>query len=999
MGLSDLVAKAAVFLLALATAVELPGVAEAADRDGLLTGFSLTSWHSGDGRALGSVYTIAQDRQGYLWIGTDAGLFRFDGWSFAPWDALSDTPLPPSAVTALCVSRDGSLWAGFAGGKGVRHIRNDAVRFESTNEGGPPSATDLVEDREGTIWAVGDGSLFRLRNHTWDPVALPWHPGPVDTVLTTGVLQLYVGRNGDLWVGTRWGVFRRDSTTDRFQMMSDRHIWGISEDKDGVVWTSDAVSGFRRLTSPTPPEHALEGTGYRLLHDSQGDLWVATFGKGLWRARRATRSVPDAFVVEEAGLRTGLSSNSIHALMEDRDGNIWVGTTAGLHRLARRELTPVERVSDVLVLESTPDDSVWGGTPNGLVRFTAGSAPPQEHRIGLAGHDVRALYLDRDGTLWVGTTTGLWKLVAGRLHPVTLPSRTNMAIFSIAPDNRGGLWLRDGARLFRWTGSDLVEFDGAPKTAEFSRIVFARTDSSRRLWIGFAAGRLGVIDPDGAFRLVDEKEGFGQGIHDSLSAWFEDEDGVVWVGGSGGLTRFAAGRFVTLGRAQGLPEDQIRSIVGDRLGHLWVSIDRGLLMVRLEEVAKAVADPSYHVRYRLYDALDGLAGPPLGLFGAARASDGTLWFIRGGGLTLVDPAQLKDDRAVAPPIRIEAVVANDQWLNPAAQTRLAADTRRLQIHYTALTLAASPKIRFRYRLEGVDTSWVDAGTRRAAFYTNLPPRDYRFRVEATAGDGGGGTAGTTWAFTIRPAYYQTRWFYALLLGTCVLTAWWVWRFRLDLVKRQFSLALAERARLSRELHDTLLQSLVGVSLQLGAISDDLENVSSSTRDRLVRIRRHVESYIEEAHQSIMDLRSPSLVKRDLATALSDFGDNAVAGHPIRFQATLTGTLPQLTPKAEAQLLRIGQEAMTNAVRHANASRLALELLTDGRSMTLRVSDDGDGFDRDCVRQPSPKHFGLTAMRERAEAIGGQFRIDTAVGGGTVVEVVLPSIRRASRAPS
>jgi ligand-binding sensor domain-containing protein/two-component sensor histidine kinase len=984
-------------LLALGIAVALTSVGEAAGRDDLLTGFSLTSWHSGDGRPLGSVYTIAQDHEGYLWIGTDAGLFRFDGWSFAAWDALSDTSVPPSAVTALCVSRDGSLWAGFAEGKGVRHIRNGAVRFENTNEGGPPSATDLIEDREGTIWAVGDGALYRLRNHTWEHVVLPWNPGPVDALITTGVLQLYVSRNGDLWVGTRWGVFRRDSATDRFQIMSDRHIWGISEDEDGVVWTSDAVSGFRRLASPDPPKHALQGTGYRLLHDRQGDLWVATFGKGLWRARRAAS--PEAFVVEEAGLRTGLSSNSIHALIEDRDGNIWVGTTAGLHRLTPRELTPVEKVSDVLVLEPTPDASVWGGTPNGLVRFSVRSAPPQEDRIGLAGYDVRALYRDLDGTLWVGTTTGLWKLVGNRLSPVALPARRNMPVFSISSDGHGGLWLRDGARLFRWAGSKLVEFDGAPKTIEFSKIVFARPDSNHRLWIGFAGGRLGVIESDGVFRIVDEKKGFDQGIHESLYAWFEGEDGVIWIGGSGGLTRFADGRFATLGPTQGLPEDRIRSIAEDRSGHLWMSIDRGLLMVRLDEVAKALADRSYHMQYRLYDSLDGLAGPPLGLFGAARASDGTLWFIRGGGLTLVDPARLKDDRAVAPPIRIEAVLANDRWLNPASQTRLGSDTRRLQIHYTALTLAASPKVRFRYLLEGVDTTWVDAGTRRAAFYTNLPPRDYRFRVEGTAGDGGGDTVGTTWAFSIRPAYYQTGWFYVLLLGTVVLTAWWAWRFRLGLVKRQFSLALAERARLSRELHDTLLQSLVGVSLQLGAISDSLENVSSSTRDQLVRIRRHVENYVEEAHQSIMDLRSPSLEKRDLATALSDFGESAVMGLPIRFQATVIGTLPQLTPKAEAQLLRIGQEAMTNAIRHANASLLTLELVIDGPSVTLRVSDDGDGFDGEHARQASPKHFGLTAMRERAEEIGGQLRVDTATGRGTVVEVVVPSVRRASRAAS
>jgi signal transduction histidine kinase len=306
-----------------------------------------------------------------------------------------------------------------------------------------------------------------------------------------------------------------------------------------------------------------------------------------------------------------------------------------------------------------------------------------------------------------------------------------------------------------------------------------------------------------------------------------------------------------------------------------------------------------------------------------------------------------------------------------------------------LSVAASDRIHFRHKLEGLDADWVDAGARRTAYYTNLSPRDYTFRVEARSEDGTWQTSSAQWTFTVEPAIYQTRLFYAFCLFAVAASVWLVWNFRLQLMRRQFSLMLAERARLSREIHDTLLQSLVGVALQFDGIAAAIDPSSASAREQLVRVRRQVEAYIREARQSIHDLRSPVLERRDLATALREFAKNASADTGVRFTSIVSGTPSTPSPKVENQLLRIGQEAITNALRHAHAERVHLELTFGRNSISLLVSDNGCGFDSSHWFADSGSHYGLTTMRERAEELGGTLTVITAVGRGTSVEAVIP----------
>ena len=443
--------------------------------------------------------------------------------------------------------------------------------------------------------------------------------------------------------------------------------------------------------------------------------------------------------------------------------------------------------------------------------------------------------------------------------------------------------------------------------------------------------------------------------------------------------------MTSVGSAQGLPGNRVWSLLEDSAGDFWLSLDRGIVRLPRPDIDRAMADPTHRMHYQMYDPKDGLAGAPLGNISSVRESDSRLWFVRGGGVTTVVPTDLKPQTG-PPVIRIEEAIANDRRLD-ISEHSLPAGTRRLEVSFTVLTLTPSNRIRFRYRLDGFDTDWVDAGPRRTVSYTNLSPRDYRFRVEAHADDGTWSTSAAEWPFTIQPTIYQTRWFYAFWVALIAAVIVAAWRFRLALVRRQFSLALAERARLSREIHDTLLQSLVGVALQFDGIANALGPSSVSAREQLTRVRRQVEAYIREARQSIWDLRSPILETHDLAAALRAFAKQLIGDKPVRFTSVVTGNDGARPPKVDNQVLRIGQEAISNAVRHARARRIHLEMTFGQKSVTLRVEDDGCGFEGD--RAAADSHYGLTTMRERAEELGGTLTVTSAAGQGTSIEAVIP----------
>ena len=438
----------------------------------------------------------------------------------------------------------------------------------------------------------------------------------------------------------------------------------------------------------------------------------------------------------------------------------------------------------------------------------------------------------------------------------------------------------------------------------------------------------------------------------------------------------------------GLQGERVGAIVDDDEGNLWLNIDTGLLRLSRVEFSKVLADPGHRPEYRIYDASEGLGGAAIVNVRAARASNGTLWFVRGGGLTVVDPRTLDTSMPSRKrSIRIDGALADDLELPGTGDVSVPAGTRALQIAYSALELTSPQRLRFRYHLDGFDVGWTEAGTRRQAFYTNLPPREYTFRVEAQI-DGEASVDSATWRFTLRPMFYQTAWFYGASAGVLLIALWAAWRVRLRVVQHEFAMVLGERTRLSREIHDTLLQSLVGLTLQINKVARNVVASPTEAAQQLVRMRKQVEAYIRDARTSIWDLRSPTLETRDLSTALRELGERVASENAISFSSVVVGQQRRVSPKVENHLLRIGQEAITNAVRHGSPGRIELELRFDDRLLSLRVKDDGCGFVVEQIDRHNG-HYGLTSMRERALEIGGEFKVSSGSGAGTEVLALVP----------
>ena len=429
---------------------------------------------------------------------------------------------------------------------------------------------------------------------------------------------------------------------------------------------------------------------------------------------------------------------------------------------------------------------------------------------------------------------------------------------------------------------------------------------------------MAVIEPSGNVRVHGPADGLTAGVYRAI---YQDDSGTVWLGGNNGLTRYADGAFKTLLASERFPASSVIAIIDDEEGALWLGQEAaGILRMRTAEIARGLADPNYQMKYSAFDKFDGSAGTSrwYGSRAAMRAKDGRLWFVAGRGVTVIDPQVLREEKSSSPAVRIEGAMGDGRRLT--AQASFPPRTSRVEIDYTVLNLTSALKTRFRYHLDGFDSDWIDAGTRQQAFYTNLPPRDYAFRVMASAADGTFNEPATVWRFAIQPMFYQTTWFLASAAFAAVLVVGAAWRLHVLRVRKQFALLLGERARLSREIHDTLLQSLFGFALQCDAIANRVAVAAPDLKAQFMRMRLDVEEDIREARQSIWNLRSPKLESHGLADALREMGEHVTAPTGIDFQLTVSGESRRCQANVEEQLLRIAREAMLNVVRHARAQQ-------------------------------------------------------------------------------
>jgi signal transduction histidine kinase/ligand-binding sensor domain-containing protein len=940
-----------------------------------ISGYSMMSWTTGDGVFPGPFRAITQDSDGYIWLGISVDLVRFDGARFVRWSDISDEPLGNGGVvTSLCAARDRSLWIGHSP-SGVTRLQNRVATEYGEQDGLPGGRViALVEDSDGVIWAGTRGGLAKFFGGRWHRIGE--NEGVPDQ---DPVLSLFGDRHGTIFVATSSGIFalaRDHQRFDRVATPSDS-VRALSEDLSGVLWITDSLKGYRRLDArPTPaPRPSSAIVGFRIMHDRADNLWVATQGQGLFLVR------PDRDFVERLTKNDGLTSDVVLSLFEDRQGNVWVGTENGLVRLRETKgiTTAGMTASGGHEVTSTKDGSVWIGTTQGLYRFSKQGKRLYRTADGLPDNEVTAMPSGPVESLIVATTRGLARFEDGRFTRIHLsPDSAGRSADAIAVDHRGTLWLCNPERgLLRVEGDRAIPLHGRPCLSLFA-------DPDGRLFVGFKDGTAAKFEHE-RFTEYTAKDGLPGG---SVALISKDTRGVVWLSTTKGLAAFQEDRFVRFDQ-DGLQAAGLSAALEDESGDMWFSFVSGIVRVSRSDIDALLEKRLRQVKYDLFDMSDGLGGQPLfrGAPGATRAPDGRLWFVTTTGVSIVDPRELKINRP-PPPVRVESITVNGRETEPLLDASLPPLTSELRIDYTALSFASPQKTRFRYRLHGFDRDWVDVGERRQAIYTNLPPGRYRFSV--LANDGGREWAATSadWTFSIQPRFYQTTWFVLLCVSAAVSVVWLSWRWRMRQVRMQFSLVSAERTRMAREIHDTLLQSLVGVALKFDVIAQGVERSPEAAKQQLRSLRDDVQVYIREARQSIWDLRSPTLQSSDLIKALRETCESLGARNGSRCELQVAGTPRRAGLRTEEQILRIAREAVMNAVRHGHAGRITVSLRYSDASIGLMVSDDGCGFEVD-HRETTGGHWGLLDMRERASESGGRLSVESQPGAGTRVEAILP----------
>jgi two-component sensor histidine kinase/streptogramin lyase len=689
-----------------------------------------------------------------------------------------------------------------------------------------------------------------------------------------------------------------------------------------------------------------------------------------------------------------LSDDVVISLLEDREGSLWIGTEAGgLNRLRDVKFSNLSSkdglTNDVVwAVCQGLDGTLWAGTNGGgLNRFRDGKFSSYTTKNGLPSNIVRALCEDRSGTLWAGTPAGLARVKGGKITTYTVEDGlSSNAVLAIEQDKEGAIWIGTLGGLTRFKDGKFSVFTTRDGLSDDS-IIALRAAQSGGLWIGTRSGGLNRMEGN-HFTSYTPKAWLAD---DNVRAIYEDADGTVWIGTRrSGISRLKDGQFTTFTTKDGLFDNCVFQIIEDASRNLWMSSPRGVFRVGKDDLSSFAEGRSSHVSSASYGTADGMlsrecnGGQPAGW----RSSDGRLWFPTLKGITMIDPQSMPINQ-LPPPVAIERATVDGADINLSDKAELPPGKERYEFYYTALSLIAPEKIRFRYRLEGYDSDWVDAENGRIASYTRIPPGNYTFRVLASNNDGVWNESGAAISLYLRPYFYQTYWFYALCALVVGLVGLGLYRLRVRRIRARFAAVLEERNRMAREIHDTLAQGFVGIALQLQALERALPSAPETAAQHLSLAQSMVTHSLNEARRTVWDLRAQALESNDLPTALTESANQMTRGTPVVAEVVVHGTTRRLSAQIENHALRIAQEALTNSLKHADPKRITIELDFKPTDLTLRVRDDGRGFDAQSAVATGDGHFGLLGMRERVEHIGGTLAIESRPGGGTEIVAKIP----------
>ena len=957
--------------LAVAAFASAPRLALALDPDRPLGACTVERWSARHGLPGSMVRAFAQTPDGYLWVAAYGGVARYDG---ARLVTLPDHASPARIfdTQTLKVDAGGTLWVISSLGDPVC-VREGVPRDCLPAAGLLPTGTRLADahpDGDGTVWLAGRAGLFRF---------LPGAPAqvvPVALPATGRIWFVHRDRRGRLWLGAEQGLYRQGgdgaftpvSTPDGAVTGRPRALF---ETPQGRLWFAidrrllrAEEEGMHELVLPGP-----EANISAVIEDRDGNLWVGT-GSGL-RRHRDGRWV--TFTVSD-----GLPEDAVTALLEDREGSLWVGTQGGgIAQFTDRVVAtgagpPTLRNERVETVAQDRSGAYWVGWRQGLLRWKDGEERLFGPRDGLPHPHVLAVSPGAGDEIWVGTREGLARLRNGRIDS---PLRIQQEVAALYLDDAGSLWIGQLSRLRRLHQGRLE--DVARSTVGNIRSI--QPDGAGVVW---------VAGYDGVARLER-----GQLVPVPLSptarrprALHRDRDGRLWLTAGSELVSLSPGPVRVYG-AEGVPGAlQLFQVIDDDRGHLWVGSTRGLLrlpkrqLVAIAGGQRARLDPvSLDTSDRRRDVVATKTRQP----SAWRDRAGRLWFGAEQGLLMVEPARLRLNEH-PPTIRIDEASADGRTIVRGQRNELPPGPGNLEFRFSAVTLIEPHKSQHRYLLEGFEESWVEAGSRRVAYYTNIPPGRYRFRVQGSNADGVWNEEGDALELRLGTHFYRTGWFYAALALAALATVMLLWRQRVQSLRREYLAAFGERSRVARELHDTLLQGMSGVALRLRGVRRRLGPEAPAVAREIADIDQLVTTALEETRMFLGELRGPS-GPGDLAVALERLAGRLTEGREVAVAVTVEGIPVALPDGVKGDLFRSAQEAIVNALKHASPTRIEVKLVHRAQEVSLMVTDDGCGFDQASAAGAADSHFGLLGMRERGARLG-EFRLSSAPGQGTTVEV-------------
>jgi ligand-binding sensor domain-containing protein/signal transduction histidine kinase len=945
----------------------------------------------------GWVNTIYQTRDGYLWIGTDEGLARFDGVKFTFFNRTNTKEFDGrrNAVLTLVEDRDGILWVGTHGG--MNTIQNNQIRQYPIE--GISRVLCQVIDEHGTHWIGTDRGLMKQ-----DPNG---EFKLVKGLDRTSVFSLNASKDS-IWAGTLNGIYRIQGDTISSLLEQNelkiRPAWGLAVGSDGTLWigTQDGLVIYKDgVLAPYPDDRLGKWMITALFEDRNQNIWVGTYGGGLFRINSSG--------VESFSTHNGLLQDFVISISEDKEGSLWIGT-GGLNRLKDGVFvtySTLEGLSGKLAtpIIEQPDGTMWIGTDKGLNRLQNGKFTTFTTEDGLPSNVVNSLWFDHQNRLWVGTLHGLSILENNQFRTLTMnDGLVSNQIKALYEDRNGRVWIGTTSGI-NWYENNSIKTYMDGNYPWRGAVNFFYQDSSGTFWFGTNRGLTQVSSSGSKTYTIRD------GLLDNVVLTIrEDQDHVLWIGTDQGLNRFQNGQLMSFTSKDGLFQDRIYEILEDNQNTFWMSSNYGIFSISRDQFDRYIKKQIPSLHCTVYGPENGMRSrEATGAFQPAgwKAMDGSLWFPTTNGVVRVQPNHVVKN-PVKPQARIEEIYVDQKLVSRGPQLTVPPGKTNYEFHYTGLSLLIPSKVHFRYKLEGWDRTWVDAGNRRTAFYTNIPPGNYTFQVLAANNDGLWGEKAATLPVSILPYFYQRKSFKALFAALLLGLAFFFIRMRMRGLmhqkealefrvqervaairqKAEETAVLEERYRIAQELHDNVAQSIAAMIVHL---EHAIKLMERNPRHAVSQIRTACElgrSSLEETRRSVFALHPLLLERGDLYEALQRIVQQMSVDTSMMVRCELIGARRVLSKEIELTVLRVAQEALANGLKHSEARLIDVQLSYNRESVELKVQDDGKGFDSQDLQRYSRFGFGLSGMQQRAQKIGALLKIDSELKRGTTITLAV-----------